>query len=129
MQKTNQSKLQSVAPVIRLNSRTMQPTLDFFTAQLGFHVDTVLSSPPMLAMVKRDGLIVMLECRRMIPWKQSGWAIYFWISDAREFRQEIVANSCGAMSEIVEKEYGCIKFKVPLPDKRSLVFGQLLSSD
>ena len=122
-------KLQSVAPVLRLNTRTMQPTLELFSNALGFSVDTVLGTPPRFARVKRDCLTVMLECKAIIPWKQSGWAIYFWIDDAREFRREIVESGLTGVSEMVEKEYGCIEFKVPLPDKRSLVFGQILPSD
>lgn len=122
-------KLQSVAPVLRLNSRTMQPTLELFSKKLGFSVDTVLGAPPKFAMVKRDCHTVMLECKPIIPWKQSGWAIYFWVDDARELRQEIVETGLIGLSEIIEKEYGCIEFKVSLPDKRSLVFGQVLPYD
>ena len=126
---SNASTLQSVAPVLRLNSRTMQPTLELFSTNLGFSLDTVLGTPPRFAMLKRDCLTVMLECKRIIPWKQSGWAIYFWEDNARDFRQEIIDSGLTGVSGLIEKEYGCIEFKVPLPDKRSLVFGQILSSD
>lgn len=130
MQNTHESdktRLESVAPVIRLNNRTMQPSLDLFIEKLGFQLDTVRGSPPKFAMVKRDSLVVILECRRTIPWKQSGWAIYFWVNEAKGLRQEIVENGLDGVSELVEKEYGCVEFKVPLPDARSLVFGQILS--
>ena len=107
----------------------MQPTLELFSNNLGFSVDTVLGAPPRFAMLKRDCLNVMLECKRIIPWKQSGWAIYFWVDNATDFRQEIIESGLTGVSGLIEKEYGCIEFKVPLPDKRSLVFGQILSSD
>ena len=42
--------------------------------------------------------------------------------------QEIVEFVLTSVSEITEKEYGYIEFKAPLPDKRSLVFGQALPS-
>jgi len=129
VQKSNKPELQSVAPVIRLNSRTMQPTLDLFSKKLGFCIDTVRGDPPKFAMVKRNKLIVMLECRTTVPWKQSGWAIYFWVNDVKELRQEMVDSGLRSVSEVVEKEYGCIEFKVPLPDNRSLVFGEIISSN
>ena len=71
----------------------------------------------------------MLECKATIPLKQSGWAIYCWVDDARESRLEIVESGLTGVSEIIEKEYGCIELNVPLLDKRSLIFGQVLSSE
>lgn len=120
--------LQAAAPVLRLNSRTMKPTIDLFVGKLGFEIDTVLREPPKFAMLKRDSQIIMLECKPVIPWKQSGWAAYFWTKDVENLRQEFIENDLEGVTEVVEKFYGCLEFKVPLPDKRAIVFGQVISS-
>ncbi len=122
------ASLQSVAPVLRLNSRTMKPTIDLFVGKLGFEIDAELREPPIFAMLKRDSQIIMLECKPVIPWKQSGWAAYFWSNDVEKLRQEFADNGLEGTTEIKEKFYGCLEFKVPLPDKRSIVFGQFINS-
>jgi len=120
--------LQSVSPVLKLNSRTMKPTIDLFVGKLGFEVDTVLREPPIFAMLKRDDQIIMMECKPFIPWRQSGWAAYFWANDVEKLRQEFVDNGLERTTEITQKLYGCLEFKVPLPDKRFVVFGQVIRS-
>ena len=95
---------------------------------MGFSVDTLLGEPPRFAMMKRDDLTVMLECRILIPWKQSGWAVYFWVSEVEELQHEFTRAGIKEVTALVEKPYECIEFKVRLPDGRSIVFGQRLSS-
>ena len=117
------SRLQSVAPVIRLNSRTMGPTISLFS-DMGFMPDVLLGDPPRFAMMHRDELTVMLECKFTIPWKYSGWAVYFWVSELSLLRAEFIKSGINQISDIVKKDYGCLEFKVRMPDKRSLVFGE-----
>ena len=118
--------LQSVAPVLRLNTRTMKPTISLFE-DMGFSVDTLLGEPPRFAMMKRDDLTVMLECRILIPWRQSGWAVYFWVNEVEELQHEFARADIKDVTALVEKRYECIEFKVRLPDGRSIVFGERLS--
>lgn len=75
-------------------------------------------------MMHRDELTVMMECKFIIPWKLSGWAIYFWVSDLSLLRAEYINSGIEEVSDIVKKDYGCLEFKVRMPDKRSLVFGE-----
>ena len=107
-------RLQSVAPVIRLNSKTMEPTISLFR-DLGFMTDTLLGDPPQFAMMHRDELTVMMECKFIIPWKLSGWAIYFWVSDLSLLRAEYINSGIEEVSDIVKKDYGCLEFKVRMP--------------
>jgi len=83
----------------------------------------------MFAMLKRDNQIIMLECKAFIFWRQSGWAAYFWSDNVEALRQEFVTNGLENATEIVDKFYGCREFKVPLPDNRSVVFGQVIRSN
>ena len=102
------SKLQRCAPVLSVNKRTMQPTIDFFVDQLGFQVDTVLGKPPSFAMLCRDENTVMLACRSSIPWVHKGWAIYFWVDDVHAFTTEIeqrgVQLKWGTMDSLSQKD-------------------------
>jgi len=116
-------RLLSVAPVIRLNSKTMGPTINLF-GDMGFMTDTLLGNPPRFAMMHRDELTVMMECKFTIPWKLSGWAVYFWVSELSLLRSEYINSGIEDVSDIVKKDYGCLEFKVRMPDKRSLVFGE-----
>ena len=104
----------------------MRPTIRLFE-DMGFSVDTLLGEPPRFAMMKRDDLTVMLECRILIPWKQSGWAVYFWVNEVEKLQHEFTRAGIKEVTEPVEKHYGCIEFKVRIPDGRSIVFGQIPS--
>jgi len=116
-------RFQSVAPVIRLNSQTMGPTISLFD-DMGFMVDTLLGDPPRFAMMHRDDLTVMMECKFTIPWKLSGWAVYFWVKELSLLRAEYINSGINGISDIVKKDYSCLEFKVRMPDNRSLVFGE-----
>ena len=121
------SNLQRCAPVLNVNSRTMNPTITFFTEKLGFTVDTTVGKEPRFAMVCRDDITVMLACKSMIPWPHKGWAVYVWVNDvdalAAEFKTRHLALKCGP----TVKEYGCKEVEVLMPDGRTIAFGQAIS--
>ena len=121
------SNLQRCAPVLNVNSRTMNPTIAFFTEKLGFTVDTTVGKEPRFAMLCRDDITVMLACKSMIPWPHKGWAVYIWVNDvdalAVEFKTRHLALKCGP----TVKEYGCKEVEVLMPDGRAIAFGQVVS--
>jgi len=121
------SNLQRCAPVLNVNSRTMIPTINFFTKKLGFSVDTEVGKEPRFAMLCRDDITVMLACKSIIPWSHKGWAIYIWVDDvdaiAAEFETRDLTLKCGP----IVKEYGCKEIEVLMPDGRGIVFGQVVS--
>ena len=123
----DKSKLQRCAPVLNVNSRTMNPTITFFTEKLGFIVDIAVGKKPRFAMLYRDDITVMLACKPMIPWPHKGWAVYIWVDDvdalATEFEYSRVEIKCGPAL----KEYGCKEIEVLTPDGRGIVFGQIVS--
>lgn len=116
--------LQRCAPVLSLNKRTMQPTIDFFVERLGFHVDTVLGKQPAFAMLCRDENTVMLACRPSIPWVHKGWAIYFWVDNVDAFTTEITQRGAQLKCGPTMKGYGCREIEILLPDGRDVVFGE-----
>jgi len=121
------SNLQRCAPVLNVNSRTMNPTIAFFTEKLGFTVDTAVGKEPRFAMLRRDDITIMLACKSMIPWSHKGWAVYIWVNDvdalAAEFKTRHLTLKCGP----TVKEYGCREVEVLMPDGRTIAFGQVVS--
>ena len=120
------SNLQRCAPVLNVNSRTMNPTIAFFTDKLGFTVDTAVGKEPRFAMLCRDDVTVMLACKSMIPWPHKGWAIYFWVDDVDAITSEIEQRGAQLKCGPTIKEYGCKEIEVTTPDGRDIVFGQTL---
>ena len=121
------SKLKSIAPVLNVNSRTMKPMMDFFTAKLGFDVDTVLGKQPAFAMLKKDEQVVMLACKPLIPWPHKGWAVYIWVDDIDVLHSDLQQRNAPIKTGPTLKEYGCREIEVTTPDGREIVFGQVMS--
>ena len=118
----------SVAPILNVNSRTMNPTIELFVDQLGFELDTVLGKHPTFAMVKKDGLTIMLFCRSIIPWPHKGWAIYIWVNNVDDLFAELQERQTPIKTAPHNREYGVRELEVSLPDGRQIVFGQQLQS-
>jgi hypothetical protein len=114
----------SIAPVLNVNSRTMQPMIDLFVDKLGFEIDTVLGKQPAFAMLKRNDLVIMLACRRAIPWPHKGWAVYIWVDDIEMLHTDLVARKAPIKVEPHDSAYGCREIEVSTPDGRQIVFGQ-----
>lgn len=121
------SNLQRCAPVLNVNSRTIKPTIAFFTEKLGFRVDTAIGKEPRFAMLCRDGITVMLACKPMIPWPHKGWAIYIWVDDVDALAAELETNRVVLKNSPIVKQYGCKEIEVLMPDGRGIVFGQVVS--
>jgi hypothetical protein len=124
----NAPSLKAIAPVLNVNSRTMQPTIALFVEQLGFEIDTVLGKEPAFAMLKRDGLVIMLACKPSIPWPHKSWAAYIWVDDLATLHSDLVARGAPIKAGPHDRDYGCREIEVSTPDGRQIVFGQCNSS-
>ena len=125
---TDKQGLLRTAAVLQVNSRTMQPLIDFFVAQLGFTISTTAGNGPSFAMLDRDGQTIMLNCTPD-PFRlrrTSGWAAYFWVGDVNAIYGELIERNARLKGEIVEKPYGCREVVAIAPDGREIVFGQLI---
>ncbi len=123
------AELMSIAPVLSVNSRTMKPMIDFFVEKLCFSIDTVLGKQPAFAMLKRDEQVIMLVCRPMIPWSHKGWAAYIWVNDVKKLHDELQKRNAPITSGPILKDYGCLEIEAATPDKRRIVFGQVVRQD
>ena len=120
------TSFEAIAPVLNVNRRTMKPTIALFVDQLGFELDTALGKHPSFAMLKKDGLTVMLACRPAIPWPHKGWAIYIWVDNIDVLFIELSRRQAPIKGELRNREYGVRELEVSLPDGRQVVFGQKL---
>lgn len=114
----------SIAPVLNVSSRMMQPMIDFFVEKIGFEIDTVLGKQPAFAMLRRDDLVVMLACRPAMPWPRKGWAVYIWVDSIEMLHADLVARKAPIKVGPHDKAYGCREIEVSTPDGRQIVFGQ-----
>ncbi len=121
------SRIQRVAPVLTVSSRTMVLMRDFFVNQLGFTIGTEAGNGPTFVTLDRDGQTVMLECKPTLIGPKKAWAAYFWVDDVDALHEELVARGTAIKSGIVDKNYGCRETVAVAPDGRQIVFGQLLS--
>lgn len=121
------TKIERVAPVLTVSSRTMIPMRDFFVEKLGFTVGTQAGDGPIFVTLDRDGQTIMLECQPALLGPKKTWAAYFWVTDVDALHAEFVARSATIKGGIVDKDYGCRETVVIAPDGREIVFGQRLS--
>lgn len=125
--KTTSSLLRSAA-VLQVNSRTMQPMIDFFVDKLGFSIGSTAGNGPSFVTLDRDGQTIMLNCAfdPLGLRRTKGWAAYFWVDDVEPLYKEFFGRDTNLRGPIVEKPYGCKEVAAIAPDGRVIVFGQLI---
>ena len=102
-------------------------SVEYYVQVLGFERPKLWGEPPVFAMPKRDGFIVMLNQvdRQAAKWKEDAfWDAYFWCDDADALCGECKAR--GARFEygpIEREEYRNREFAVLDPDGYVLAFG------
>jgi catechol 2,3-dioxygenase-like lactoylglutathione lyase family enzyme len=100
---------------------------------LGFEREYTGGSPPMFAILSRDGLPIMLR-RVAAPGdirpneKQGGtWDAFFWVRDVRALHAELSARGADVVyGPIVQESYRMEEFAVRDPEGYVLGFGQPL---
>jgi len=131
MNTTNEQGILRTAAVLQVNSRTMQPMIDFFVDQLGFSIGTTVGNGPSFATLDRDEQTIILNCV-FAPFslhRTKGWAVYFWVGDVDVIYNEFIDRNANLKGAVVEKPYGCREVIAVAPDGREIVFGQLVSND
>ena len=118
------SRIQRTAAVLQVNSRTVNSMRDFFVYRLGFKIGTEVGAGPGFLTLDRDGQTIMLDCRRPIGFRKSGWAAYFWVNDVERLLAEFERRGTRLKGQIVDKSYGCREIVTVAPDGREIVFGE-----
>jgi catechol 2,3-dioxygenase-like lactoylglutathione lyase family enzyme len=101
---------------------------------LGFHREYVGGSPPLFAILSRDGPSIMLRLvaapERISPNERQGgtWDVFFWVRDARALHAELQASGADIVyGPVVQEEYQMEEFAVRDREGYVLGFGQPLA--
>ncbi|HEU0053607.1 MAG TPA: VOC family protein, partial [Longimicrobium sp.] len=105
---------------------------------LGFHYDRLWGDPPGFCMVKRAGIVVMLNQvdgarpnpnRRADPDPHAGeWDAYVWVDDADALHAEFASRGAKIVRGLCDQHYGCRDFEVDDLDGYRLCFGHDISA-
>ena len=103
----------------------------YYERVLGFRLDYAGGSPPRFAIVRRDGLPLMLRMvatpERIRPSEQQGgtWDAFFWVRDVRALHAELQAKGADVVyGPLNQAEYQMDEFAVRDSDGHVLGFGQ-----
>lgn len=109
----------------------VQRALAHYETVLGFHREYAAGSPPVFAIVSRDGLPIMLrlvpDAAGIVPNEKQGgtWDAFFWVSDVQALYDEMKAKGATIVyGPIVQKEYQMKEIAVRDLDGYVLGFGQ-----
>src|SRR5271168_5002381 len=103
----------SVAPLFIVDD--VVATANFYRDKLGFHYDRFWGDPPGFAMVRRNGITIMLKqllAGSMQPNSTADpegglWDAYIWIENADSLYEEFKKNGVKIAREICNQDYGC----------------------
>ena len=108
---------------------------DHYERVLGFRRDYVGGTPPVFAILSRDGLSIMLRLvaapEQIRPNEKQGgtWDVFFWVRDADALHAELKANGADvAYGPMVQEAYRMKEFAVRDREGYVLGFGQSLAA-
>ena len=117
-------------PVADLNR-----ALTYYEESLGFHREYVGGTPPMFAILSRDGHALMLRVvddpAQIVPNERQGgkWDAFFWVRDVRSLHAELVQRGAEAAYGLVyQREYDMDECAFRDRDGHVLGFGQARST-
>ena len=103
----------------------------YYETVLGFSSEYAAGQPPQFAIVRRDGLALMLrrvaDPSRIVPNEKQGgtWDAFFWVSDAQALCDELRArNAVVVYGPLIQAEYHMKEFAVRDLNGYVLGFGQ-----
>ena len=79
----------------------------YYDQQLGFRTEYVGGSPPIFAILSRDGQTLMLRLvdagARIVPNEQQGgtWDVFYWVRDVRALHEEVRGRGARVAYDVV----------------------------
>lgn len=126
-------KIIGSAPILLV--RDVEKSANYYRDKVGFKYDRFWGEPPGFCILQRDRFHLMLswvdDDRHIIPHYKvvrNMWNVYFWVDDARQFYEELVAAGAKIDYHLEEKGYGCLEFGIQDPDGYDIAFGQNIES-
>ncbi|MEP7365531.1 MAG: VOC family protein [Acidobacteriota bacterium] len=126
-------KFSGHAPVLLVND--VQRSADFYRDQLGFGYDRIWGEPPCFAIVRRDGLHMMLSqvpagdpVDTQFRASEGVWNAYFWVDNARALHDEWAAAGVTIVCPPAKMIYGQLEFTIRDLDGHAIGIGQPIES-
>ncbi len=125
------AKLTASAPVLLVQD--IIQAAGYFRDKLGFTEQSFYGAPTNFAIIRRDGLSIMLaqlgEGKSVLPhWQvvDKMWNIYFWVDDAETLYAEFIASGAIIDYTLYNTPWGIKEFGVQDLDDNDIGFGQIL---
>jgi uncharacterized glyoxalase superfamily protein PhnB len=107
----------------------------YYQTVLGFKQEYAGGSPPIFAIVSRDGQPIMLRIvdnpAAIVPNERQGgtWDAFFWVTDVEALHSELAAKGADVAYAPVVQPYGMKEFAIRDADGHVLGFGQQWQGD
>lgn len=127
------AKITASAPILLV--KDILQSAAYFRDKLGFTEQSLYGSPTNFAIIRRDGLAIMLsqlgEGKSVKPYWQvvdKMWNIYFWVDDADALYEEFGKSGAIIDYTIYNTPWGVREFGVQDLDDHDIAFGQIIRS-
>jgi hypothetical protein len=125
------AKITASAPILLV--KDILQSAAYFRDKLGFTDQNLFGSPTNFAIIRRDGIAVMLaqlgEGQSVKPYWQvvdKMWNIYFWVDDADALYAEFGKSGAIIDYTIYNTPWGVREFGVQDLDDHDIAFGQII---
>lgn len=125
-------KILGIAPYLFVDD--VKASADWYRDKLGFGYERLWGEPPCFAMVKRDGIVLMLKELKgaarpnaKVDPEDSAWNAYLWVEDADGLYAEFKARGVKIFRELCDQPYGCRDFDIEDCNGYVLCFGHDLT--
>jgi uncharacterized glyoxalase superfamily protein PhnB len=122
-------KLTGSAPVLLV--KDVVAAANHYRDAMGFSYDRFWGEPPTFVMLKRDGLVVMLnqatDPKHVVPnWTlfHNLWDIYFWVKGVDALHEEFVRRGAKIDYGLCNQPWGCREFGTQDIDGHDIAFGE-----
>jgi uncharacterized glyoxalase superfamily protein PhnB len=128
---TTTPKLTGSAPVLLV--KDVVAAANHYRETMGFSYDRFWGEPPTFVMLKRDGLVVMLnqatDPKHVVPnWTlfHNLWDIYFWVKGVDALHEEFVRRGAKIDYGLCNQPWGCREFGTQDIDGHDIAFGETI---
>lgn len=122
----------SIAPYFIVDD--VVTSANYYRDRLGFHYERLWNDPPSFAMVKRQGIIIMLaqlegprtgaiRPNRSVDPEAGAWDAYVWVDDADALHEEYQAKGVTIARPPCDQPYDCRDFEIDDINGYRLCFG------
>ncbi len=125
------AKITASAPILLV--KDVVKSAEYFRDKVGFTEQNLYGHPPNFAIIRRDGITLMLaqapEDYTIVPhWKvvEKMWDVYFWVDDADAIYAEMQTSGAIIDYTLYTAPHGVREFGIQDLDDHDIAFGQVL---